>query len=387
MGYYEHNPKGKTLEPYYNHFRVVGTLSAPQSFCDIIIPNGGGLDMAKGSYEALRRTSDHLNIRIIPVSQGPCGANDYWIDISKRDERVFPVLNDRNMPVPNCYTSGYVTSMRFKDPSPYIFTLDDDSRLDLPDWLDYLVWLERSYNKKGPKVGLTAYSTAGIGRTAPKDGPWVSEVDVGWDCNLIRRDAFDDVGLPDNSFIWHFGDSDYCRRLTLHRGWLIRLGKEPNKWRSHIGRMGSRQLGYAESWLRAISVELGMLKWSNMPVKGVYEELGVDKVRNVSYVYPKEGWWAEGKDFKVYAQHDLPSHLLDGERFPFTLLGRYDGNGDDDGLSILDVKKDINLVAYKEFRKKNEGMYDEAVKRFYGITGPIDVFLGDVPDSLSEVQF
>jgi len=384
MGFTKHNPEGTVLEPYYKWFKKNDkTIDAPQSFCDIIIPNGGGIQMAKGVYDSIRRTSDHLNIRIIPVSQGPEGANDYWHDIAVKDERVFPVYNDRNMPVPHCYTQGYLKSMQFKHPSPYIFTLDDDSRLDLIDWLDYLVWLEKSFNQnitEGKEVALVGYSTAGIGRNPPKDGPWIEEVDIGWDCNLVRRDAHDQVGLPDNSFIWHFADSDLSRRYTLHNDKLIRLGKEPNKWRSHIGRVGSQTLGYAEAWLRAVSVELGGLKWANTPVKGVYEELGVDKVRATSYIYPRNGWWAEDIDFKLYAHKDLPDTLQESKRFPFTLLGRYEGRMEDDGLSVENMEEDINLIAYKKFRQVNGGLYDEVVKRFYAIEEPIDKFFERIPD-------
>jgi len=375
MGFWNHDPSGTTLEKYYKELRNddTGALDYPQSFVDIITPNAGGLKMAEGVYKALCSKGDSINWRLFPVSQGDFGAHDFWVKTAQLDERVFPILNDWNKPVPHAYNQAYMYSMKFKNPSPFIFTMDDDTRLIRDDWLQYLLWLRNSYPDP-EQIGITTYGTSAIGRKPPEGKFWL-ENDVGWDSNLIYRPIFDRVGLADENYCWHFGDSDICRRLTLHQNYKILLGKQVNKWRSHFGRVGSSQLGYKEAWWRGMSIEVGGQKWANTPVKGVGAELGVDKVRQESYTYPKEGWWDAGLDFMTF-DHGMKceSH----SKFPFFI-------DDHPEVSCTTPSTDVNLRVYKRYREKHpdhKGMYDDVVRRLYSIEGTVDEFLQGVPEGL-----
>ena len=375
--FWNHDPKGTVMEKFYEEVRRYhGDKLAdfPQAFVDIITPNAGGERMARGTYEALCKHGNSINWRLFPVSQGELGAHDFWIKTAAHDERVFPILNDWNKPVPHAYNQAYLMSMAFPNPSPFIFTMDDDTRLVRDDWLNYLLWLRSSYENP-EELAVVTYGTSAIGRKAPENGHWL-ENDVGWDSNLLYRPAFDNVGLADENYCWHFGDSDLCRRMTLHRGYKILLGKTHNKWRVHIGRVGSSQLGFKEAWWRGMSIQVGGMKWANMPVKGVGDELGVDKVRAMSYTYPMEGWWEQGVDFDVFDHPELGD--LADEKFPFFIDGHED-------VSETIKTVDVNLRAYKVYRKANPshaGVYDAVVAKLYGVEGSVEAFLQDVPDGL-----
>lgn len=376
MGLWAHNPKGTILEPFYKAMQASCDLGVyPQSFVDIIVPNAGGEQMAKGVYEALCKHGKSINWRLFPVSQGEFGAHNFWLRTATSDERVFPIINEWNKPVPHAYNQAYLYSMAFPNPSPFIFTMDDDTRLIADDWLQYLFWLIKGYERPD-ELAVVTYGTSAIGRKPPKNGHWF-ENDVGWDSNLVVRHAFDNVGLADENYCWHFGDSDLCRRMTLHRGYKILLGKHPNKWRFHIGRVGSSQLGFKEAWWRAMSVQVGGLKWANMPVKGVGSELGIDKVMAKSNTYPMEGWWGHEHDYDVF-NHPLLGELNTDSRFPFFIDNQ-------EQHSCLDKMKDINLIAYKGYRAANPshaGGYDAVVAKLYGVNGSVEDFLQDVPSRI-----
>ena len=371
MGFWTTDFKGTTMEPYYKAMRdKYGMIDVPQAFVDIIIPNGGGEKMARGVYDALRTNGESINFRVFPVSQGDHGANEFWTQAAAVDDRVYPILNEWNKPVPHAYNQAYLMTTLFKDPAPFIFTMDDDTRLNKPDWLDYLLWLRNSYPNP-EEIGISTYGSSAIGRTPPKDGFWLEE-DVGWDSNLLSRQAFNDLGLANESYCWHHADSDICKRLVHHRGYKILLGKEINRWRGHIGRVGSSQLGFKEEWWRAMSIQLGGVKWSNMPVKGVGSDLVNDEIRSERKEYPREGWWFEGKDFYIY-NHGLD--IEDAHKFPFYI-------DDQEENSCTDFTKDVNLMAYKVYRRDNPShafRYDEVVSKLYGISNVGD-FMETVDD-------
>lgn len=374
MGFWHHDPSGTLMEEYYKKMKAAYDLhDFPQSFVDIVTPNAGGERMARGTYEALCKHGQSINWRLFPISQGEFGAHDFWVKTAAHDERVFPILNDWNKPVPHAYNQAYLMSMAFPNPSPFIFTMDDDTRLVRDDWLQYLLWLRNTYDNPD-ELAVVTYGSSAIGRKPPTDGPWL-ENDVGWDSNLLARPAFDAVGLADENYCWHFGDSDLCRRMTLHRGFKILLGKQQNKWRVHIGRVGSSQLGYKEAWWRGMSIQVGGLKWANMPVKGVGSELGVDKVRSMSYDYPMEGWWRDGCDFEVFCHQEL-GDLNKDTQFPFKIDETHSQSNED-------KLADVNLIAYKVYRKDNPEHarhYDPVVAKLYGVEGSVEDFLQDVPE-------
>ena len=165
--------------------------------------------------------------------------------------------------------------------SPFVCLLDSDARLR-PDCLALLLEpLERD-----PKVAMTVpvftgqppEASAGrapglsrkvarligvtkvYGRTGDRAMPaWEVEAAIGA-CQLVRREAFDEVGGLDESFFYGPEDVDFCLRLR-ERGWAILQVGDARC--DHAPRRTSRAIlsrrGIAHAW--AVSRYLWRHRW------------------------------------------------------------------------------------------------------------------------------
>jgi len=203
-----------------------------------VIPTWNGLHLLEPCCRSLWETTSADELRIVVVDNGSTDGTVDWLREREAEGRLVAILNDANLGFARATNQG----IRASDGD--ILLLNNDI-VALPGWLEPL----RDALRRDPRAAasgslllypgrrLVQHAGVRIGRI---DGqmkvyhPWqrrllesvpeareIHEMKaVTAACMLLRREALDEVGLLDESFVNGYEDVDLCLRL-FERGWKL----------------------------------------------------------------------------------------------------------------------------------------------------------------------
>jgi len=183
----------------------------------VVVVDNGSTD---GSAERLRRERPDVELLATGKNLGFAGGNDEGLRLVLADLRIARVLLlNTDVEVDPGFLAPLAAALaepRVAAAGPKIFYFDPPDRL----------WAA------GGRLRIRETVAVELGRGRP-DGPEFSRpLDVSYlttCCLLVRREAFEAVGLLDPVYFINVDDADWCRR-ALDRGFALRYVPESRIW-------------------------------------------------------------------------------------------------------------------------------------------------------------